>query len=99
MSSDAPSPSGPHRLLRAAGAGLCGGMLLGGALLLYLGLKAWLSPPDCTGLLSVECEFLAASAREMGRRQLLFGGALLALALASLVLLRPYFRPDKPQQP
>ena len=95
MPSDA---SSPHRLLRAAGVGLCGGMLLGGALLLYLGLKSWFSPPDCTGLLSVECDFLAASAREMGRRQILFGGALLALALASLVLLRPHLRPDgKPQ--
>jgi hypothetical protein len=99
MPSDASSPSGPHRLLRAAGAGLCGGMLLGGVLLLYLGLKGWLSPPDCTGLLAVECDFLTQATQEMGRRQLLFGGALLALALASFVLMRPYFRSDEPQQP
>lgn len=87
-SDDAPSPP-RSRPLRAAGLGLCAGLLLGGGLLLFLGLRGLLAPPDCAGMLKLECELLTQTALEIGRVQLLCGGALVALSLSVLVLLRP----------
>jgi hypothetical protein len=68
---------------------LCGGLLLGGGLLLFHGLRRLLVPPDCAGLRKLECDLLAQTALEIGRLQLLCGGALVALSLAVFVLLRP----------
>lgn len=88
MPADAPPPP-RSRPLRAAGLGLCGGLLLGGGLLLVLGLRRLFSPPDCMGLGKPECDLLVQMALEVGRVQLLCGGALVALSLAVFVLLRP----------
>lgn len=101
MSSDAPAPQQPPRSrpLAAAGLGLCGGLLLGGGLLLFLGLKGLLVVPDCSHLRKAECDLLLETAQQVGRVQLLCGGALVALALAVTVLLRPVLRPEEPGQP
>lgn len=87
-SANAPPPP-RSRPFRAAGLGLCAGLLLGGGLLLFLGLRGLLVPPDCAELRKLECDLLTQTALEIGRVQLLCGGALVALSLAVLVLLRP----------
>jgi hypothetical protein len=81
------------------GLGLCAGLLLGGGVLLFLGLRGLLVPPDCAGLLTLECDLLTQTALEIGRVQLLCGGALVALSLAVLVLLRPTLRAEEPETP
>jgi hypothetical protein len=95
MPPDAPASSAPRPLLRAAGLGLCGGLFLGGGLLLFLGLRGWLLPPDCEGMLKPECDLATETALHVSRVQLLCGGALVALALAVAVLLRPLFAPEE----
>ena len=85
---DVPPPP-RSRPLRAPGLGLCAGLLIGGRLPLFLGPRALLPPPDCAGLLKLECDLLTQTALEVGRVQLLCGGALVALSLSVLVLLRP----------
>ncbi len=97
-SPDAPTPP-RSRPLRAAGLGLCAGLLLGGGLLLFLGLRGLLVPPDCTQLRKLECDLITETALEVGRVQLLCGGALVALSLAVLVLLRPLLRPEEAETP
>lgn len=82
------------RLLRAAGLGLSGGLLIGGVTLLFLGLRRLLAPPDCGRLPKLECELLTETALEVGRVQGLCGGALVSLGLAVLVLLRSASRPQ-----
>lgn len=101
MSSDAPPPVQPPRSrpLAAAGLGLCGGLLLGGAMLLFLGLKGRLVPPDCSHLGKAECDMIVEAALQVSRVQLLCGGALVALALAVVVLLRPVLHPEPPDAP
>jgi hypothetical protein len=99
MPSDAPSPAGSRPLLRAAGLGLCAGLFIGGLLLVFLGMRGWLVPPDCEGLFKPECELLQDTALHISRVQLLCGGALVALGLAIGVLLRPAFAPQKPEDP
>lgn len=94
-----PSTPPRSRPLRAAGLGLCGGLLIGGVLLLFLGLRRLLAPPDCARLPKLECELLTETALEVGRVQLLCGGALVALALAVLVLLRSASRPEAEEPP
>ncbi|MGZ3459130.1 MAG: hypothetical protein ACXU86_11580 [Archangium sp.] len=83
---DAKGPGGSAAITRAALLGLCGGMLLGGLFLLGVGLKARLSPADCTGLSEMECSFMRDAALEMGRLQGVMGAALLALGAAVVVL-------------
>ncbi|KFE67617.1 hypothetical protein DB31_8100 [Hyalangium minutum] len=81
---------------RAAFVGLATGMVLGGVWLLVLGLRGLFGKTDC-GLLSPnECELLTAANAHIGKVQTLCGGALIALALALYVLLRPYLTPRAP---
>ncbi|HZH76841.1 MAG TPA: hypothetical protein VEY88_12470 [Archangium sp.] len=78
---------------RAALLGLCGGMLLGGLLLLGQGLRTRLAPMDCQELSEVECGFIRQTAEEVGRMQTVAGAALLALGAAVVVLVRSRARP------
>lgn len=88
--SNTQGPSSAQRLIRAALLGLSGGLLLGGLFLASTGLVTRLKPADCLELSEEECTFVQDTAREMGRVQLLSGAALLALGLATVVLvLRP----------
>jgi hypothetical protein len=73
-------------------------MVLGGVWLLVLGLRGLFVPQDCVRLSQNECALLLEAATHVGRVQTLCGGALIALALALAVLLRPYLSP-KPSQP
>ncbi|ATB36655.1 hypothetical protein CYFUS_002070 [Cystobacter fuscus] len=83
-------PPGARGLLRAALLGLSGGLLLGGLFLAVTGLVTRFKPADCVELSEEECTFMRDTAREMGRVQGLSGAALLALGLATAVLvLRP----------
>lgn len=75
-------------LARAALAGLGGGLLLGGALLLALVVRTRLAGVDCAGLSVNECELAAQGASELARYQALFGAGLVLLAVALLVLSR-----------
>ena len=95
-SSPEPSPPRKPSVGRAAALGLCGGLLLGGIALLAVGLRGTFLAPDCTGLTGPECELLRKTMREVGRFQTLSGSALLALASALFVLLRP--RPPAPPE-
>lgn len=98
----APAPETPPRpgssLGRSAALGLCGGLLLGGLGLLLAGLRGRFGTLDCTGLAGAECELLQQATREVGRVQALAGGALIALASALFVLLRPRL-PSPPEDP
>jgi hypothetical protein len=98
MSSDAPAPEQPPRSrpLAAAGLGLCAGLLLGGLMLLFFGLRGLLVLPDCSHVRKAECDLLTEAAQQVGRTQLLCGGALVALSLAVAVLLRPAPRSEEP---
>lgn len=81
---------------RAAFIGLATGMVLGGVWLLVLGLRGLFGKVDC-GLLSPnECELMTSAHAHIGKVQTLCGGALIALALALYVLLRPYLSPRAP---
>lgn len=83
-------PPGARALLRAALLGLSGGLLLGGLFLAGTGLMTRMNPTDCTELSEEECALMRDTTRDMGRVQGLSGAALLALGLASAVLvLRP----------
>ncbi len=94
-----PSPGSPPpaRLGRAALFGLCGGLLLGGALLLSLGLRGLFVAPDCRGLSEPECNLILEAAAHVGRVQTICGGSLVALALALFVLARPHITPRPPE--
>ncbi|WP_224366000.1 hypothetical protein [Hyalangium versicolor] len=102
--SPAPDSSGqptPSSLGRAAFLGLASGMVFGGLWLLVLGLRGIFLPFDCTGLSKNECDLRVEALSHVGRVQTLCGGALIALALALYVLLRPYLNrpPAQPKQP
>jgi hypothetical protein len=73
-------------------------MVIGGAWLLFLGLRGLFAPPSCGQLSKNECDLLLEAAAHIGRVQTMCGGALVALALSLYVLLRPYLSP-KPSQP
>jgi hypothetical protein len=73
-------------LLRAALLGLCGGLLLGGLSLMGLAAMTRLSPVNCADLSEEECTFSRDTEQQMGRFQGMAGAALLALGLASMVL-------------
>jgi hypothetical protein len=79
-------PPGARGLIRAALLGLSGGLLLGGLFLAGIGIVTRMKPTDCTDLPAEECTFMQDSAREMARVQGLSGAALLALGLATAVL-------------
>jgi hypothetical protein len=85
-------PSGSS-IGRAAFVGLATGMMLGGAWLLVLGLRGLFVATDCGHLTPNECELISAANAHVGRVQTLCGGALMALAPALYVLLRPYLAP------
>ncbi|MFP2960514.1 hypothetical protein ACLEPN_22500 [Myxococcus sp. 1LA] len=93
-----PEPPSPQRpsLVRSAATGLLGGLLLGGLGLLAVGLKNSFIAPGCDGLSSPECQLLTDATREVGRVQMLGGGALTALAASLFVLFRP--RPPAPPE-
>ncbi|QQR45808.1 MULTISPECIES: hypothetical protein [Myxococcus] len=93
-----PEPSSPQRpsLGRSAATGLLGGLLLGGLGLLAVGLSNSFAAPSCDGLTGPECQLLTDATREVGRTQLLAGGALTALAASLFVLFRP--RPPAPPE-
>jgi hypothetical protein len=97
-SPDSSVPPPGSSLGRAAFLGLASGMVLGGVWLLILGLRGLFGSQDCTRLSPNECALLLETVTHVGRVQTLCGGALIALALALAVLLRPYLSP-KPSQP
>jgi hypothetical protein len=68
-------------------------MVIGGAYLLYLGLRGLYGLPDCSRMTRAECDLLTEAALHVGRVQALCGGALIALALSLYVLARPYLGP------
>src|SRR4051794_12831130 len=75
-------------LLRAAGAGVTVALLLGGGFVLYEGLLGSFGTPDCSNLSPTECSFAHEAAQSIGRLQLIFGGAMVALAIAVFVVWR-----------
>ncbi len=93
-----PEPSSPQRpsLGRSAATGLLGGFFLGGLGLLAVGLSNSFATLSCDGLTGPECQLLTDATREVGRTQLLAGGALTALAASLFVLFRP--RPPAPPE-
>lgn len=97
MSAPPDSSNAPPRsssLGRAAFLGLASGLVIGGAALLFLGLRSLFTPQNCERLSKNECELLVEAATHIGRVQTLCGGALIALALSLYVLLRPYLSPQ-----
>lgn len=88
------SPPPPRSSLgRAAFIGLAAGMVFGGAWLLVLGLRGLFAPADCGPISPNECELITSAAAHVGRVQAMCGAALIALAPALYVLLRPYLTP------
>jgi len=87
------TPPSSSSLGRAAFVGLATGMVVGGAWLLVLGVRGLFAPADCGPLTPNECELITAANAHVGKVQTLCGGALIALALALYVLLRPYLTP------
>lgn len=85
---DTKRPASSGNVTRAALLGLCGGMLLGGLLLLGMGLKTRMTPPDCTDLSELDCGTTREADQDLGRMQLLSGAALLSLGAAVVVLVR-----------
>lgn len=81
---------------RAAFVGLATGLVLGGAWLLVLGLRGLFGKTDCSALTPNECELITQANAHVGKVQTLCGGALIALAFALYVLLRPYLTPRAP---
>jgi hypothetical protein len=87
--------STPGSIGRAAFIGLATGMVTGGLWLLVLGVRGLFFPPGCLGMSKNECDLLGEANSHVGRVQTICGGALIALALALFVLLRPYLTPKK----
>jgi hypothetical protein len=85
-------PSGSS-IGRAAFVGLATGMVVGGGWLLVLGVRGLFFPANCDRLTPNECELITQANAHVGRVQTLCGGALIALAFALYVLLRPYLSP------
>lgn len=75
---------------RAAFVGLAAGMVVGGVWLLVLGLRGLFGTLDCGALSPNECELITQANAHVGKVQTMCGGALIALAFALYVLLRPY---------
>lgn len=68
--------------------GLMAGLLIGGLALLAWGGRNLLIGPDCGALSPHECALEREISVELGRRQVLFGGALALLGLSLAVLMR-----------
>lgn len=68
--------------------GLIAGLFLGGLLLGGIGAKNILGEPACEGLSPAECALEREISLGMGRRQVLFGGALALMGLALFMLYR-----------
>lgn len=85
-------PSSPEAtragLARAALLGLGLGLLASALLLLGFAVRGLLVPPDCTGLLPLECGAERASLVTLGRLQALAGVALSLLSLSVFLLLK-----------
>jgi hypothetical protein len=94
-----PGQASTKGLLRAALLGLSGGLLLGGLFLAGIGLMTRLSPVECTDLSEEECAFTRDTSMEMGRVQGLSGAALLALGLATAVLVLRTRPPASDKEP
>jgi hypothetical protein len=75
-------------LARAALLGLGLGLLASALLLLGFALRGLFVPPDCTGLLPLECEAERASLVSLGRLQALAGVALSLLSLSVFLVLK-----------
>lgn len=69
-------------------AGLIAGLFIGGLVLAGLGARNILVSPDCANLGPQECTLEQEIALEMGRRQVLFGGALALMGLAVFMFAR-----------
>lgn len=76
------------QLLKAAGFGVSAALLLGGMFVLFSGLRASFGGTDCEGLSTTECAFAHETAVTVGRLQILFGGAMIALGIALYVIWR-----------
>ncbi|OJH37637.1 hypothetical protein [Cystobacter ferrugineus] len=94
-----PAPPSARGLLRAALLGLSGGLLLGGLFLAGNGIVTRMKPADCTELPEEECALMRESAQEMGRVQGMSGAALLALGLATAVLVLRSKSPSSAEGP
>lgn len=68
--------------------GLLGGLFIGGAALLGWGALQVFGGPDCTQLSPEECALQREIAVTLGRRQVLFGGALALLGIALFLMIR-----------
>jgi hypothetical protein len=101
MTSPQPSPGRPPQasVARAAFAGLCGGLLIGGVGLLVIGLRSLFGQANCVGLGEQECQLIVDAYTHVGRVQTICGGALISLSAALFVLARPYFSPRPPAAP
>jgi hypothetical protein len=78
--------------------GLTAGLILGG-----FGLVAWggyqvVGAVDCTGLSAEECALQRELALWLGRRQVMFGGALGLLGLALVLYLRSQAQAQRSEQ-
>lgn len=83
MSSDSLSP-----LSRGLVFGVVGGLFVGGVALLVWGAVNAFVGPDCAQLTPEECALQREITVMLGRRQVLFGGALALLGLALLLVAR-----------
>ncbi len=82
-------PSGSlSPLARGLVFGLVGGLVIGGAGLLVWGAVHSVTGPDCTLLSPEECALERQITVSLGRRQVLFGGALALLGLALFLVAR-----------
>ena len=68
--------------------GLMAGLLIGGLALLGTGAWNLMIGPDCTGRSPHECALARETAVDLGRYQVLFGGALALLGLSLAVVMR-----------
>ena len=91
---DTERPASAGNVTRAALLGLCGGMLLGGLLLLGMGLTTRMTPADCTDLCEMDCGTTREADQDLSRMQALSGAALLSLGAAVVVLVRSKGSPD-----
>ena len=65
------------------------GLFLSGLVLMFLGGRAIFIGPDCSALSPAECALERDILLTVGRRQVLFGGALALLVLALFIYVPP----------
>jgi hypothetical protein len=84
-------------LARAASLGGAGGLVIGGAVLFYVGFMRTIGVIDCAGLTAEECAFEHTAYKSIGQLQTVAGIALFLLGLALYVLWRrPRQAPELP---